>query len=63
MDDYRESDVNRFVRIGAVAVAVVAAVGWYMHDLAARQMRPANLEPPGAAAWASSHTGSLPVQR
>ncbi|HEX2553725.1 MAG TPA: hypothetical protein VHL98_08490 [Microvirga sp.] len=53
MDHYREVDVDRFVRLGAIAVAVVAAFGWFMHDLASRRMRPANLEPPTAAAWAS----------
>lgn len=48
MDRDRDSDINRFVRIGAIAVVVVAAVGWSMHDFAARQMRPASLEPPSS---------------
>lgn len=45
-----DADINRFVRLGMIAVAVVGAFGWFMHDVAARRMRPASLEPPPLAA-------------
>ena len=51
-----DADVNRFVRLGAIAVAGVAAFGWVLHDLAARQMRPASLEAPRSQAWAAGAT-------
>ena len=51
-----DADINRFVRLGAIAVAVVGAFGWFMHDLAARQMRPASLEAPRSQAWAAGAT-------
>jgi hypothetical protein len=62
-----DADVNRFVRLGAIAVVVVAAFGWFMHDFAARRMRPASLEPPAPSTWTAGGAlgqGSLgPVRR
>ncbi len=48
MDRNTEAEFNRFVRIGMLTVAVFAALGWYMRNLAEERMRPPDLAPPGA---------------
>jgi hypothetical protein len=46
MDQDTEAEFNRFVRIGMITVAVFAALGWYMRNLAEERMRPPGLAPP-----------------
>ncbi len=63
MDHYRETDINRFVMIGAATIVAIGVGFWGLRSYAQQEMKRDTLEAPWVVAARAAQGSWRPVER